>query len=68
MLSSDHVFLGVLGVLLHGEFSGALGSLSWVQAEDGRDGPGWNEFQLLVRWGFFVPVPAGTRPYVILWS
>ena len=65
MLSDDQEFLSVLGVLRHGEFSGALG---WVHTEDGGAGPDLNGFQPLVGWGSFVPVPAGTRPSAILWS
>jgi hypothetical protein len=42
VLSGDHEVLGVLGVLWHGESSGALDTLGWVHAEDGRAGPDWN--------------------------
>ena len=68
MLSSDHKFLGMLGVLWHGESSGTLGSLGWVHVEDGRAGPYGNGSQPLVRLGSFVSVPAGTRLFGILWS
>ena len=34
MLSGDQEVLGVLGVLQHGESSGALDALSWVHADD----------------------------------
>ena len=59
MLSSDHEVLGVLGVLQHGESSGALDALCRVHMEDGRAVPDRKESQPLVRWGSFVPVPAG---------
>jgi hypothetical protein len=68
LLSSAKAVLSVLGVLWHGESSGGLGALSWVHAEDGEARPNWNGSQPLVRQGSFVPVPAGTRPSVILWS
>ena len=68
VLSSDHEVLGVLGVLQHGESSGALDALSLVHAEDGGAGPDWKESQPLVGQGSFVPVPAGTRPSGIFWS
>ena len=68
MLSSDHEVLGVLGVLQHGESSGALDALSLVHAEDGGAGPDWKESQPLVGQGSLVPVPAGIRPSLILWS
>jgi hypothetical protein len=66
MLSGDQEVLGVLGVLWRGESSGALDALGWVHADDGGAGPDLNGSQLLVRWGSFVPVPAGTRPFAIL--
>jgi hypothetical protein len=62
------VVLGVLGFLQRGESSEILDTLGWVQAEDGMSGPEWKESQSLVGQGSFVPVPAGTRPSVILWS
>ena len=68
VLSCDPEFPGLLGVLWCGESSGALGNLGRVHTEDGRAGPDWNGSQPLVRWGSFVPVPAGTTPSVILWS
>ena len=68
MLSGDQEVLGVLGVLRHGESSGALDALGQVHAEDGGAGSDLNGSQPLVRWGSFVPVPAGTRPSSILWS
>ena len=68
MLSGDQEVLGVLGVLWHGESSGALDSLSRVHAEDGGAGPDLNGSQPLVGRGSFAPVPVGTRPSTILWS
>ena len=68
VLSGDKEVLDVLGVLWRGESSGALDALGWVHTEDGRAGPYLNGSQPLVRWGSFVAVPAGTRPFVILWS
>ena len=68
MLTGDQEVLGVLGVLWHGESSGALDTLGRVHAEDGGAGPDLNGSQPLVRWVSFVPIPAGTRPSVILWS
>ena len=68
MLSGDQEVLGVLGVLWHGESSGALDALGQVHTEDGGAGPDLNGSQPLVGWGSFVPVPAGTRPSAILWS
>jgi hypothetical protein len=68
MLSCDPCFLGVLGVLQHGVSSGALNTLGLVHVEDGRAGPDLNGSQPLVGWGSFVPVPAGTRPSMIVWS
>ena len=68
MLSGDQEVLGVLGVLRCGESSGALDALSQVYAEDRGAGPDLNGSQPLVGWGSFVPVPAGTRPSMILWS
>ena len=68
MLSGDQEVLGVPGVLECGESSGALDALGWVHAEDGGAGPDLNGSQPLVGWGSFVPVPAGTRPSMILWS
>jgi hypothetical protein len=68
VLSSDQVVLGVLGVLWCGESSGALDALSRVHVEDGGAGPDQEESQPLVRQGSFVPVPAGTRLSLILWS
>ena len=68
MLSGDQGVLGVPGVLQSGESSGALDALDWVHAEDGGAGPDLNGSQPLVRWGSSVPVPAGTRLSVILWS
>ena len=67
VLASDHEVLGVLGVLWHGESSGALDALSWVHAEDGGACPNLNRSQPLVRWGSSFPVPAGKRPSSILW-
>ena len=61
MVSGDHEVLGVLGVLQHGESSGALDALCRVHMEDGRAVPDRKESQPLVRWGSFVPVPAGIR-------
>jgi hypothetical protein len=58
----------VLGVLQHGEFPCALDALGRNHAEDGGAKPDLNGSQPLVRWGSFVPVPAGTRPSAILWS
>jgi hypothetical protein len=55
----------VLGVLCHGESSGALDALGQVHAEVGGD---LNGSQPLVGRGSFVPAPAGTRPSTILWS
>ena len=66
MLSGDQKVLGVLGVLQRGESSGDLDTLIQVHTEDGGAGPDLNGSQPLVRWGSFVPVPAGTRPSVIL--
>ena len=68
MLSDDQEVLGVLGVLLCGESSGALDALGQVHAEDGGAGPDLNGSQPLMGWRSFVPVPAGTRPSTILWS
>ena len=65
--SGDHEVLGLLGVLWHGESSGALDALSWVHAEDGGACPNLNRSQPLVRWGSSFPVPAGKRPSSILW-
>jgi hypothetical protein len=67
VFSSDHEVLDVLGALQHGKSSGALDTLGQVHVEDGGAGPYWNRPQPLVRQGSFVPVPAGTRPFVILW-
>jgi hypothetical protein len=62
VLSGDQEVLGVLGVLLwHGESSGVLEALGWVDAEDGRAGLNLDGSQPLVGWGSSVPVPAGTR-------
>ena len=66
MLSGDQEVLGVLGFLHHGESSGVLDALCRVHAEDGGAGPDLNGSQPLVGRGSFVPVPAGTRPSVIL--
>ena len=68
MLSGDQEFLGVLGVLLCGESSGALDALCHVHSEDGGAGPDLNGSQPLVWRGSLAPVPAGTRPSTILWS
>ena len=68
MLSGDQEVLGVLGVLWHGESSGALDALGRVHSVDGGAGPDLNGSQPLVRWGSFVPVPAGTRPSGIFWN
>ena len=68
MLSGDQEVLGVLGVLWHGESSGALDALGQVHTEDGGAGTDLNGSQPLVGRGSFVPVPAGTRPSLILWS
>ena len=53
---------------MRGKFSGALDALGRVHTEDGGAGPNLNGSQLLVGWGSFVPVLAGTRPSEILWS
>jgi hypothetical protein len=66
MLSGDQEVLGVLAVLWHGETSGALDALGWVHTEDGRSGPDLNGSQPLVGPGSFVPLPASTRPSLIL--
>ena len=58
----------MLGVLLCGESSGALNALGRVHTEDGWAGPDLNGSQPLFRRGSFVPVPAGTRPSMILWN
>ena len=42
VLTGDPEVLGVLGVLQRGESSGALDTLSSVQAEDGGAGPDLN--------------------------
>ena len=68
VLSSDHEVLGVIGVLLCGESSGALDTLSCVHTEDGRAGPNVKRSQPLVGQGSSIPVSAGTRPSSILWS
>ena len=68
MLTGDQEVLGMLGILRGGESSGAIDALGWVHAEAGEAGPELNGSQPLVRWGSFVPVPASTRPSVILWS
>ena len=68
LLPGNQVVLGVLGVLRHGEFYGVLDALGQVHAEDGGAGSDLNGSQPLVGRGSFVPVPAGTRPSVILWS
>ena len=68
VLSSDHTFLGVVGVLWCGESSGDLGILCQVHKEDVGADTDWNISQSLVSWGSLVPVPAVTRPSVILWS
>ena len=68
MLSGDQEVLDVLGVLQHGESSGALEALCRVHVEDGGAGPDLNGPQPLVRRGSYVLVPAGTRLSVILWS
>jgi hypothetical protein len=62
VLASDHEVLGVLGVLWHGESSGALYALGRVPVEGGGAGPNRKESQPLVRRGSFVPIPAGIRP------
>jgi hypothetical protein len=43
-----------------------LAASAGLRKEDGRGGPNWNGFQPLVGQGSFVPVPAGTRPSMIL--
>ena len=48
--SCDHQVLGVLGVLWHGESSGALDTLGWFHEEDDRAGPDLNGPQPLVGW------------------
>ena len=48
----------MLGVLLRGESSGALGALGRVHAEDGVVGPDLNRSQSQVRWGSSIPVSA----------
>ena len=68
MLSGDQEVLGVLGVLWHGESSGALDALGQVHAEDGGAGPDLNGSQPLGEGDSFVPVPAVTRSSAILWS
>ena len=68
VLSGDQEVLGVLGVLWHGESSGALDALDRLHAEDGGAGPDLKGSQPLVRQGSFVPLPAGTRPSTIPWS
>jgi hypothetical protein len=68
VLFCDSEVLCVLGVLRSGESSGPLGALDRVHKEDGGAGPAWKESQPLVGQCSFVPVPAGTRPSMILWS
>ena len=68
MLSGDQEVLGVLGFLQYGESFGALDTLCRVHAEVGGVGPDLSGFQPLVGRGSFVPVPAGTRLSLILWS
>jgi hypothetical protein len=68
MLSGDQEVLGVLGFLWCREYSRAPGGVCWVQKEDGGGGPNHMGFQPLVRRGSFVPLPAGIRLFVILWS
>ena len=68
MLSSDREVLGVLGVLCHGESSGALDTRGCVLEEDGGASPDLNRSQPLVMWGSFVTVPFGSGPSLILWS
>ena len=52
VLSGNQEVLGVLGVLWHGESSGALGP-GRVHTEDGGAGPDLNGSQPLVGWGSF---------------
>jgi hypothetical protein len=68
VLSGDQEVLRVLRVLWHGVSSSSLDSLGLVHAEDGGRCPDQNGSQPLFRRGSFVPVPAGTRTSVILWS
>ena len=56
MLSGDQEVLGVLGVLQHGESSGAIDTLGQVHTEDEGAGPNQNGSQPLVGWDYFVPV------------
>ena len=57
VLSSDREVLDVLGLLWHGESSGALEALGWVFTEDGGAEPDRKGSQPLVGQGAFVPVP-----------
>jgi hypothetical protein len=68
VLSGDHEVLGVLGILWCGESSGALSSCHWAQKKDGVFGPNKKVSQPLVGQGSSIPVLAGTRPSMILWS
>ena len=68
VLSVGQEFLGVLGVLWCGVYSGVLDALGRVHSVDGGAGPDLNGFQPLVGRGSFAPVPVGTRPSTILWS
>ena len=68
VLSGDHKVLCILGVLWHGESSGALDTLGQVHAEDGMTGPDLNGSQPLAGRGSSVSVLAGTRTSAVLWS
>ena len=68
VFSSVPKVLGALGGLQHGELSGYLATLLGFPRKMAWGCLWPYESQPLVGWSSFVPIPAGTRPYGILWN